>query len=561
MPSLAAPRPQGIVMPGRGAWLAGLLCLVVAAPLLALLGFIGQPTEGLWAHLVSTVLPEYLRNSALLCVGVGAGTLTIGASVAWLVTMYRFPGQRVLSWALVLPLAMPAYVLAYAYTDFLQVSGPVQTMIRDLTGWGWRDYWFPNVRSLGGAIFVLTAALYPYVYVLARAGFAEQSMCALEVSRTLGCTPLAAFRRVGLPLARPAIAAGLAFVMMETLADFGAVAYFELRTFTTGIYRAWYALGSPAAAAQLASLLLLMVFGILALEWSARGQGRFTTTTTHIFQKHRVTLSGWRGWAACAACALPVLAGFVLPAIVLTTMALDASDGISVTRLVTLAGNTAMLGILASALIVAIAIAALMAANREPGTLAGRLLRTAALGYAVPGAVIGVGVLIAVGTFDHAVDGMAKAIVGTGTGLVLGGTVGALLYAYLVRFFAVGFNPLEAGMAKIAPSLADAARVLGCGPTQVAGRVHLPLLRPALISAVLLVLVDVIKELPATLILRPFNFDTLAVEAFQLATTERLDGAALPSLVIVGVGLVPVVLLCRMLDRGRSGAARVAASS
>jgi iron(III) transport system permease protein len=551
MPSLAAVRPSALAAPGRSAWLAALLCLIVAAPLLALLGFIGQPTQGLWAHLASTVLPEYLRNSAMLCLGVGAGTLALGAGAGWLVTMYRFPGQRLLNWALVLPLAMPAYVLAYAYTDFLQVSGPLQTHLRALTGWGWRDYWFPNIRSLGGAIFVLTAALYPYVYVLARAGFAEQSMCALEVSRTLGCTPMGAFRRVGLPLARPAIAAGLAFVMMETLADFGAVAYFELRTFTTGIYRAWYALGSPAAAAQLASLLLLMVFAILALEWAARGQGRFSTTTTHIFQKHRVTLTGWRGWAACIACALPVLFGFVLPAIVLATMALGASDGIGLGRLATLAGNTALLGVLASILIVAVAITALLAANREASATARGLLRTAALGYAVPGAVIGVGVLIALGTFDRTVDGLARLLGGAGTGLVLGGTVGALLYAYLVRFFAVGFNPLEAGMAKIAPALGDAARVLGSGPTAVARRVHLPLLRPALISAVLLVLVDVIKELPATLILRPFNFDTLAVEAFQLATTERLDGAALPSLVIVAVGLVPVVLLCRMLERGR----------
>jgi iron(III) transport system permease protein len=551
------PRPGlGALLPGLGTSIAVLLCLTVAAPLLALLGFIGQPAEGLWAHLAGTVLGEYLRNSALLVLGVGAGTLAVGTGAAWLVTMYRFPGQRLLNWALVLPLAMPAYVLAYAYTDFLQVTGPVQTLLRDLTGWGWRNYWFPNVRSLGGAVFVLSAALYPYVYVLARAGFAEQSTCALEVSRTLGCTPFAAFRRVGLPLARPAIAAGVAFVMMETLADFGAVAYFELRTFTTGIYRAWYALGSPAAAAQLASLLLLLVFAVLALEWTARGRGRFASNTTHIFRKERVELTGWRGHAACAACALPVLVGFVLPALVLGAMALGSPDGIGLARLATLTANTASLGAAAGVVIVAVAVLALLAANRADSATARGLLRVAALGYAVPGAVIGVGILIAVGAFDAGVDRVAKALTGSGTGLVLGGTVAALLYAYLVRFFAVGFNPLEAGMAKIAPTLGDAARVLGCGPLAVAGRVHLPLLRPALISAVLLVLVDVMKELPATLILRPFNLDTLAVEAFQLATTERLDGAALPSLVIVAVGLVPVVVLCRMLDRGRGAAAR-----
>ena len=538
-----------------GAVAAAALCAVVAAPLLALLGFAGQPTEGLWAHLASTVLPEYVRNSVLLCLGVGAGSLAIGAGAGWLVTMYRFPGQRLLNWALVLPLAVPAYVLAYAYTDFLQVSGPVQTLLRDITGWGWRDYWFPNIHSLGGAVFVLTAALYPYVYILARAGFAEQSMCALEVSRTLGCTPFAAFRRVGLPLARPIIVAGVAFVMMETLADFGAVAYFEVRTFTTGIYRAWYALGSPAAAAQLACLLLLVVGVLVALEWRARGGGRAATSTPHLFRKHRIELTTWRGWAACGACALPVLVGFVAPALVLGTMALQANERIGLDRIATLIGNTLLLGGLASALIVVVAICGLLIASHERSDAVRRLLRAAALGYAAPGAVIGVGVLIAIGAFDRGVDGIAQGLGLPGTGLVLGGTIGALLYAYLVRFFAVGFNPLEGGFAKIAPAFAEAARILGCGSSAVAARVVLPLLRPSLISASLLVLVDVMKELPATLILRPFNFDTLAVEAFQLATTERLAGAALPSLVIVAAGLVPVILLCRMLDRGRGAAA------
>lgn len=554
LPLAVLPQPRtGHALPGPGFWLAVVLCLVVAAPLFALLGFIGEPTQGLWGHLAQTVLGEYLRNSALLCLGVGLGTLAVGTGTAWLVTMYRFPGQRLLNWALVLPLAMPAYVLAYAYTDFLQVTGPLQTLLRDVTGWGWRDYVFPNIRSLGGAIFVLTVVLYPYVYVLARAAFAEQSICALEVSRTLGCTPLAAFCRVGLPLARPAIATGIAFVMMETLADFGAVAYFELRTFTTGIYRAWYALGSPAAAAQLASLLLLLVFGVLACEWAARGRGRFANNTTHIFKKQRTVLTGWRGTLAATACALPVLAGFLLPALLLASMAWDAGDGVTPMRLLALTRNTAVLGGIASVVIVAVAILALLATNREESPAARGLLWVASLGYAVPGAVIGVGILIAVGAFDRTVGPLAAAMGGS-TGLVLGGTMLALLYAYLVRFFAVGFNPLEAGMAKIAPALGDAARVLGCSPAAVVGRVHLPLLRPSLISAVLLVLVDVMKELPATLILRPFNFDTLAVEAFQLATTERLDGAALPSLVIMAVGLIPVIMLCRMLDRGRRAA-------
>lgn len=534
---------------------AVLLVLLVAAPLLAIFGFVVEPSQGIWSHLADTVLAEYVRNTLLLCLGVAVLTGGTGAGSAWLVTMYRFPGQRVLNWALMLPLAMPAYVLAYAYTDFLQVTGPLQSGLRELTGWGWRDYWFPNIRSLGGAIFVLGAVLYPYVYLMARAAFLEQSQCALEVSRTLGCSPMASFRRVGLPLARPAIATGVAFVLMETMADFGAVSYFEVRTFTTGIYRAWYALGSPAAAAQLASILLLFVFGVLAFERLSRGRARFSTNTTHIHPKQTPRLTGAAGLLACLACTLPVLLGFVLPALLLGWMALDTGDGLSLARLAELVGNTALLGALASVLIVAVAIAGLAGSILERGRVARKLLRVAALGYAAPGAVIGVGILIAVGGFDHLVDSTAQALLGVPTGLVLGGTVGALLYGYLIRFFAVAYNPLEAGLAKVTPNLADAARVLGCGTRGLLARVHLPLLRTSVLAALLFVLVDVMKELPATLILRPFNFDTLAVEAYRLATTERLDSAALPSLLIVAAGLAPVILLCRMLDRG-TGARR-----
>lgn len=527
-----------------------LLVLLVAAPMAAVFGFLLEPTEGIWSHLAATVLGEYLRNTLLLCLGVAVLAGGIGAGSAWLVTMYRFPGQRFFNWALMLPLAMPAYVLAYAYTDFLQVTGPLQTALRDLTGWGWQDYWFPNIRSLGGAIFVLGAVLYPYVYLMARAAFLEQSQCALEVSRTLGCSPLASFRRVGLPLARPAIAAGVAFVLMETLADFGAVAYFEVRTFTTGIYRAWYALGSPAASAQLASILLLFVFGVLAFERLSRGRARFTTNTTHIHAKNTPRLHGAAGLLACLACALPVLLGFALPALLLGWMALDTGEGLGVARIAALLGNTLLLGAMAAGLIVLVAIAALAGSIFEGGRTARKLLRVAALGYAAPGAVIGVGILITVGGFDRLVDSTSEALLGVPTGLVLGGTVGALLYGYLIRFFAVAYNPLEAGLAKVTPHLADAARVLGCGTRGLLARVHLPLLRTSILAALLFVFVDVMKELPATLILRPFNFDTLAVEAYRLATTERLDSAALPSLLIVAAGLLPVILLCRMLDRG-----------
>ncbi len=517
--------------------------LLIAAPVLAVFA---QSAGGgdLWRHLAATVLWDYVTNSALLLLGVALVTGAVGTACAWLVAMYDFPGRRIASWALLLPLAMPAYVLAYAYTDLLDVTGPVQSRLRAVTGWSVGDYVFPEIRSLGGAVFVLALALYPYVYALARAAFVEQSQCALEVSRTLGCSGFGAFHRVGLPLARPAVAAGLAFVAMETLADFGAVSFFGVPTFTTGIYRAWYALGSPAAAAQLSSLLVAAVALILLVERLLRGRASFAPRTTHLYRRHRPRLTGWRGGAAAALCTAPWLLGFLLPAVALGLMALDRREAPSLDRLLALTADTLQVALLAAVVIVAVALAMLVAAREAPGRLARLALRTATLGYAVPGAVIGVGLLVTLGTVDHALAGALGY-----RGLLFSGTLLALVYGYLVRFFAVAYNPLEAGLARIGPHLTDAARSLGHGRLATFLRIHLPLLRPHLASAAILVCVDVMKELPATLVLRPFDFDTLAVEAYRLATTERLAGAAVPSLLIVAAGLVPVVMLCRMTER------------
>lgn len=544
---------------------AALLVLVVAAPVLLLATYVGQPDEGLWAHLAATTLFAHLRDTALLALGVATGTAVVGAGTAWLVTLYRFPGRRILNWALVLPLAMPTYVLAYAWTDLLQVTGPVQQALRALTGLSVHELWFPEIRSLGGAIFVLTFALYPYVYLLCRAAFVEQSQCALEVSRTLGCGAAEAFRRVGLPLARPALAAGLAFVVMETMADFGAVKHFEVGTLTTAIYRAWYALGSPVVAAQLALLLLAAVALTLAAERWARGRARFATGTVHIFRKRRVPLGGLAGLLACVACTIPVLLGFVLPVVGLLAMATSEQHEITVGRLLELTSNTLQLGVLSSLVVVGTALLGLFLAGRDRSAFAARLVRLATFGYAVPGAVVGVGLLLLLGWLDRALDGLLRQLLGQGLPWVLTGSLFGVLYGYLVRFYAVAYNALDAGMAKVSPSLVDVARVLGDRPLAAARRVHLPLLRPSLLTALLLVLVDTMKELPATLILRPFDFDTLAIEAYHLASTERLYAAALPSLVIVMAGLAPVVLLCRMLDRRRpnmgGAAARAITSS
>lgn len=536
----------------RGVGIAAFIVIVVSAPLLAVFSHIGASTEGLWGHLLDTRLAEYLSNTLILILGVGSLTMIFGTGCAWLVTLYRFPGRSWFEWLLVLPLAMPAYVLAYTYTDLLQFVGPVQTALRAFTGWGWQDYWFPNIRSPAGAVLVLAAVLYPYVYVAARAAFLNQSVCALEVSRTLGCTPWQMFWRVGLPLARPAIVAGTLFVLMESLADFGAVSYFEVNTFTTGIYRTWFSYGNPAAAAQLASVLLLFVYALLLIERVSEGQRRYSHTSTRYRPLAPVQLRGAGALSASLFCLLPLTVGFLLPAGILARMAWQARDVWSWRRLWELTHNTALLGLMTCAVILIIALLAAHAVRRDDNRWGRVLMRLGLLGYATPGIVIAVGLLITLGTADrflyHHLDRW-----GIEVGLLLSGTLFAVIYGCSVRFFAVGYAPLEAGFKKIRPGFEDVARTLGASQGRIFVTIQLPLLRSSLLSAALLVFVDVMKELPATMILRPFNFDTLAVEAYQLATTERLDGAAGPALFIVLAGLVPVILLCRAMARSRPG--------
>lgn len=557
-PGEAIDRPAGAPSSGAAAgWRICLLTVLMAligAPLAAVIvqGF--AAAEGLWQHLFATVFWSYVVNTLLLCAAVGSLTAIIGTGTAWLIATCRFPGRRLFEWTLVLPLAMPAYVLAYAYTDLLQITGPVQQLIRDVTGLGPGEYPFPPIHSLGGAAFVLAFALYPYVYLLARAAFLEQSICALEVSRTLGCSAAAAFRRVALPMARPAIATGVAFALMETLADFGTVKFFEVPTYTTGIYRAWYATANPTVAAQLAMALLGFVFIVMALERLSRRTGHYRHTSTRYRPQLRQRLKGVRAAAATLCCAVPVAVGFAIPAIALAAMATGAGDDLPpMERLMTLAGNTLLVGGLSASIIVAAAIIALYALRGESSRLRRLGLLFISLGYATPGVVIAIGILIAIGAVDGLLREAGRQLFGVSPGLILGGSIAAIVYGCLVRFFAVAYGPLEAALGKIKPSLEDAARLLKGSSTGVLRHVHLPLLRPSLIAATLIVAVDVMKELPATMILRPFNFDTLAIEAFHLATTERLDAAAVPSLLIVAVGLLPVVLLCRELNRSRPG--------
>jgi iron(III) transport system permease protein len=530
-----------------------LLAALVAIPILTVLRSLLLPTEGVWVELVAFALPRYLTNTAWLLFGVGVGVLLVGVGAAWLVTMCRFPGSRVCEWALLLPLAMPAYVIAYTYTDLLQFAGPVQSALRGWFGWNRNDYWFPEIRSLGGAIAMLILVLYPYAYLLARSAFLSQSVCALEASRTLGHGAWQGFFRVALPLARPAIVGGLALVMMEALADFGTVKYFEVDTFTTGIYLTWFNLGSPVGAAQLAAALLAIVLLLLGLERVSRGQRRFFEASRQHRPLAPYRLRGVRAMGALAACALPFTLGFSVPAGILLFLSIRGGDRAFGPWFVGLAFNSFALAALAG--VVAVSAAAVIAYGMRltPTLWMRATARLATIGYAVPGSVIAVGIMVPFGWFDNGVDAWARANLGWSTGLLLSGTIFALVFAYLVRFLAVSFNAVEAGLTRIRPSIDDAAATLGHAPASRLARIHVPMLRGSLLTATLLVFVDTVKELPATMIVRPFNFETLAVRVFRLASDERLAEASTASLAIVAVGIVPVIVLSMALARSRPG--------
>ena len=506
-------------------------------------------TGATWSHLAATVLPDYIANTLLLCVTVGIGVIVVGVTSAWLTAMHEFPGRRIFAWALVLPMAMPAYVLAYVYTDFLQFVGPLQTWLRDTFAWSRDDYWFPEIRSLGGAAAMFVFVLYPYVYLLSRTAFIERSSGMLEAARTLGLGPWQSFFRISLPLARPAVAAGATLALMETLADYGTVSYFGVQTFTTGIYRAWFSLGDRVAAAQLSAALLAFVVVLLLVEWRSRGRSRFHNTTGRRRQLAERRLAGGRAWLATAACALPLCIGFVLPAALLLRLTLAESEMPLGAQFVTLARNSFLLAGLTAFVALALAVLLAYGARLTKGVVAPALNRVVGLGYAVPGSVIAVGVLIPVTRLDHWLAATWQNWSGENPGLLLTGGIAALVYAYLVRFLAVALQSVGSSLGKITHSMDDAARSLGLGQAATLRRVHLPILRSSLFTAALLVFVDVMKELPATLVMRPFDFDTLATQAYTLAADERLAEAAAVSLAIVAVGLLPLIVLSQQISR------------
>ena len=533
----------------RSLYLLGIvIATLLLVPLLSVGSSIFVADQGAWAHISKTILPGLVANSLMLALGVAIGVALMGTTTAWLTANHDFPGRKLLEWILILPLAIPAYVLAYAYTDVLQYAGPVQAFLRESFGWqNKQDYWFPEIRSLGGAVAMLTLALYPYVYVLARVAFLEQSTTLNEAARNMGLKPLSVFVRVSLPLARPAIAAGVALALMETLADYGTVSYFGVPTFTTGIFNAWFSQGDRIAAAKLAVILIGFVVVVMLLEHWARRRARFHQSAgrRHI----RVPLNGTKAWLATLLCALPIAVGFAIPALILLKLALTEGDVQFGARFIKLAANS--FGIAAITAMIAVSLALMLAylARSSGKRIQAWLNRLVGLGYAVPGTVIAVGVLIPLIALDHFLVDSIATIFGFKTGLLLTGGFLVLIYAYLIRFLAVALQSVEAGLAKITPGMDDAARSLGSTPFEVMRDVHMPLLRTSMITAGLLVFVDVMKELPATLVMRPFNFDTLAVQTYHLAMDERLAEASTAALAIVAVGLIPLIMASRAITK------------
>ncbi|MEP3686393.1 MAG: iron ABC transporter permease [Sulfitobacter dubius] len=522
-----------------------------ALPMLAvLIAALSGGTETV-QHLIQTVLGRYTTTTLLLVLLVSAGTFAIGVGAAWLVTMTRFPGAKFLEIALVLPLAFPAYVLAYAYTHVLDHPGIVQESLRDVTGWGPRDYWFPEIRSLGGAAAMLVLVLYPYVYLLARAAFLQQSGTTFLAARALGSSAWSAFFKVSLPLARPAIAGGVLLAVMETIADFGTVAYFGVQTFATGIYTSWFSMFDRAAAAQLALCLLSFALLLAMLERAQRGKAQYHDPARRTQSAPPSELTGWQAAAALVLCGVPVLFGAVLPVVILVTMGLESEQNLFSPRYLGFMRNSVTLAGIAALLTVLAAISVGFFRRLRPGRVSQGAAYVARLGYAVPGGVIAVGLLVPFAMFDNALDAWMRATFDFSTGLLITGSIWLLVLAYLVRFLAAALGAYEGGQAMVHANMDAAARSLGQTPLGTLRRVHLPILAPSLLTALLIVFVDVMKELPATLIMRPFNYDTLAVQAYRLASDERLNGAAVPSLVIVAMGLLPVILICRQVGRQR----------
>lgn len=532
-------------------WLIGSLIIagMILTPLFAVAWMALFPTENIWPHLLATVLPDYVTNTLILMTMTGVGAACLGAGGAWLTTMKQFPGRRFFDWALLAPLAIPAYIGAYALVDLLEYAGPVQTTLRDLFGWrNSRDYWFPAIRSIWSAGLVMTLSLYPYVYLLSRAAFREGSVGALEVSRALGCGPWESFYRVALPLARPSIAVGTAIVMMETLNEFGAVDFFAVRTMTVGVFTTWLESSNVGGAAQISCVMMMFVLALLGLERAGRRGRRYHNLSRAYRPIQRERLTGASAAIATVACALPLLIGFLLPVSVIAYHAMEFLEGWLDPEFWSALLRTIALGVSAAGIAVIAGVFLAFGARRAKSPAPRIIAQATMIGYAAPGAVLAVGVLIPFAALDRAIHYTSLDLFGVGTGLLITGSAAAIIFAYVVRFNAIAFGAVDGAFGRVTPSMDAAARSLGETAGGALRRVHLPLISGSMVTAAMLIFVDAVKELPATLILRPFNFSTLSTHVYDYASREHLAQAAPAALAIIVVGLAPVAILIRSLN-------------
>ena len=523
-----------------------LISAFILLPIVSVIFLAVFPTDNIWPHLMATTLPRYISTTILLMISVGTLAGIIGTLTAWLVVRYSFTGSIWLQWALLMPLAIPGYVGAYALVDLLEYAGPIQSILRETFGWSSsQDYWFPEIRSFGAAVFVLSLSLYPYVYLLTRVAFRDQASSVEEVARSLGAPPFERFFKISLPLARPAVAAGVAIVMMETVNDFGTVDYFAVQTLTTGIFSVWLQSSNVGGAAQLACVVLTIVILLVSLEKLSRRRMQFFNMSSKQKKVKKIRVHGAINILAFLCCFMPVLLGFALPLVVLAEHSMSSPHLFLDKALIDATWNTVFTGTIAAAFTVFLSIFMVFGMKSMKGKLPKITMPITTIGYAVPGAVLGVGILIPLAALDNAMADAIYFITDIDLGLIFTGTSFAIILAYIVRFFAIGQSATEAALGRISPNLEHAARSLGKNRASILNKIYLPIIKGSLGSAMLLVFVDCVKELPATLLLRPFNFDTLSTRVHEQASLEDLANAAPAAIYISLVGLCAVVLLAR----------------
>jgi len=524
------------------------VALVVALPIIAIFYLALTPEKNIWPHLISTVLPGYITTTLGLLFGVGLISFIIGVGSAWIITIYEFPFRSKLEWLLLIPLAMPTYIIAYSYGELFDYSGPIQTYMRSIFNWNnSKDYWFPDLFTLGGAIFVISFVLYPYVYLTARAAFMRQTNSLIEASSTLGCSMLKTFYKIALPMARPAIVVGIILVLMECLNEFAALEYFGVNTLTVGVYVTWLQKNNLGGASQIAIVMLLFIFSLIVLERKLRKNRTFHQNSKNSLSPNRINVIGYKAWILSFVCFVPILIGFIAPAFVLIKFVLMRYYEVDLNEYFHLVFNSIFLASIASMLTVFIGIYLINSMNTSNNLLLKISISISRIGYALPGVVLALGIMVPLIHFDRLIQNIFSSFMGISLGLIFTGTFIAIIYAYIVRFLTIAYGTVESGFSSLSPNMAMASRTLGKSQIETLLKIELPIVRPAIIAAALLVFVDSMKELPATLLLRPFNFDTLSTHVYTYASLSAIEDAALPALTIVLTGILPIILLNRTL--------------